>query len=524
MAEDAEVLVVGGGPTGLAVALAALQQGLSVRVVDKSDGRTPYSKALVVHARSMEVLEELGALPSVQRAGRAFRALHVEGPEGELGRIDFASLAWGDTPYPGWFTLSQSRTEQCLEEHLAAQGVVVERRTALRSVRQDARGVEATLEGPEGAASVVRARWLVGADGARSEVRRQVGVELEGREGSDVFVLGDVTLEGSFVDAEGYNILAREGVLLVVPREEPGQLRLIAHLPAARRDEALTLDRAFFQALLDARSGRRTRVTSVGWTSQFCPKHLLASRYRVGRVFLAGDAAHLHSPVGGQGLNAGLQDAYNLGWKLAAVHRGEAPDALLDSYDAERRALGASMLRDVQLATRGLTLRGPAAQRARNLAASVLLRSARVRAQFGAGVGMLGLRYPVNVGVASPASGLPRARAREGARTPWNASLQEALRGPLHALLLFCARGAPGALEAEALARRYAGDRARVVYAEDGALREAYGAQEDLAAWVRPDKVLAVRAPLRDLHALERWLRGVFLPSSGSATRAAPGG
>jgi 2-polyprenyl-6-methoxyphenol hydroxylase-like FAD-dependent oxidoreductase len=525
---DVDVLIIGAGPTGLVAAIDARRHGLSVRIVEQGAQRSPHSKALVLHSRSMEVLDDLGCVEAVLRAGREFRALNIVAEGRTVGRVEFRQLAWGDAPYPMWLTIPQSETERCLEERLNALGATVERQTALRSLRQGQRAVEADLLRADGTHESCRAAWLVGCDGARSDVRRAVGVALNGDTSGEVFVLADVDIEAPLVDGEGYNVLAREGVLFIVPMPSPGRVRLIAHLPDARADDPPAVDLPMLQQLVDTRTGLRTKLSSLGWTSVFSPKHFIAESLRVGRVFLAGDAAHIHSPVGGQGLNTGIQDGYNLMWKLAAVHRGLAAPALLDTFHEERHPVGERMIRGVRRATWAMTRRARLVQRVRGALAGVLLRSARVRDRMGPQIGMLRLRYPPSLATAAEPllAGSPRPgeRAAQQASTP---GLSQRLSGTHHTLLLL--DGLHESLterEAQAatkVAWTFAADAVKVVRVRrdassdagdvpdpDGAIRRAFEAHRPVALWVRPDKYVGFRGDPRTTEALRSYLSGVF--------------
>lgn len=518
-----DVLIVGAGPTGLVAAIDALRHGLSVRIVDQNERRSPHSKALVLHSRSLEVLDDLGCAAQVLEAGREFRALNIVAPASggltELGRIEFRALSWDDAPYPMWLTIAQSETERCLEERLEALGGRVERRTSLRSLKEVQTGVEAELLRADGSVEVCRATWLVGCDGARSDVRRCLQVPLDGDSSGEVFMLADVALESPLTDGEGYNVLSPEGVLLIVPMKSPGQVRLIAHLPHVRPDEKPVIDLPMLQQLLDTRTGLSTRVSSLGWTSVFSPKHFIAASLRVGRVFLAGDAAHIHSPVGGQGLNTGIQDAYNLIWKLALVHRGLAPSALLDTYEAERHPVGSRMIDGVRRATRGLTLRRGLLQWVRNRVAALLLRFARVRNLMGAQLGMMLLRYAPNLAATTSAG----VRAAQQASTP---ALTQRLRGAHHTLLVFdgllqaLTPAEVDALSREARAccpavqvlhvRKNATDEVLHLADPGGVIHRAFAAERPLAVWIRPDKYVGFRGDPRSPGPLQSWLRGLF--------------
>lgn len=526
-----DVLIVGAGPTGLTAAIAARQQGASVRIVDRARERSPWSKALVLHSRSMEVFDHLGCIDRILEAGRDFRVLNIIAKDGPVARVRFSELTWGDVPFPHWWTIEQSSTERCLEEHLQSLGVRVERGASVSEVREENGVVRAVIE-RDGAREEASASWLIGCDGARSEVRRCLGVEMDGTSSETVFILADVEVESALNDAEGYNVLSERGVLLLVPLEKPGRIRVIAHRPDLKPGDEPAINVESLQALMDERSPIAVRVKSVGWTSHFVARHALARRYRVGRVFLAGDAAHLHSPVGGQGLNTGIQDAYNLLWKIALVHRGRAGDALLESYEVERRAAADEMVRSVKLATRALTLRGRLAIGVRNRLARIALGRAAVRDRMGAAVGMLRVRYVEGAMIAAVRERALRFDgANPGQRAPQCASvagLRELFREPGAMVLVFDGdadeQSARAAFER---VREAVGDAARVVRVRAGSegrdepweLRDgdrrvhaAYGGREPLLVWVRPDRVIGLRARATDLRSVReyiaRWSRG----------------
>ena len=333
---DVDVFVVGAGPTGLTAACEALRHGLSVRIVDRKQGRSTYSKALVTHARTLEVFETMGVADAMLAEGVPFAALNAHtGPQRRAVRLDLLGLPWGDTAYPFWLSIPQYATEHILEEHLKNLGGAVEWGTSLDEVHNRGDHVEALVEN-DGGTEAVTARWLVGCDGGRSRVRDQVGLRLKRRDAGATFVLADVKSTLSMVEDEGYVYLAPQGLLLIVPMPEPGRWRIIAHVPTPPTDSHLTVDTAFLNDMIRQRSGLEFGSHDIVWTSQFNLSHGLADHYRRGRVFLAGDAAHIHSPVGGQGLNTGVQDAHNLLWKLAMADcSGSHAEKLLDSYEAQ---------------------------------------------------------------------------------------------------------------------------------------------------------------------------------------------
>ena len=387
-----DLLIIGAGPTGLAAGCDALRHGLSVRLVERRATRALESKALVVHARTMEVFEVMGCAAAVEAQGQRFRALNVRPTQAAAPvRIDLLARNWGDTRYPFWLSVPQFEVERALEARFVALGGRVEWSTSLEGLTQTPEGVEATLE-VGGVEHVHRARWVLGCDGGRSATRSAVGLELP-REGLGVtFALTDVWTNGALVADEGQVVLTPEGVLLIVPMPTPGLRRLIVQVPA----DFDAADLGAWSRLVESRAGLDLGMQRLGWNSRFDLTGGVATRFRHGRVFLLGDAAHVHSPVGGQGLNTGVQDAHNLVWKLALASRDglddAAREALLDTYEAERRPIAEEMVRMTTLATRVLTLKNPVARFARGVAARALLRAPLFQNQLSRRVGMLDLQ------------------------------------------------------------------------------------------------------------------------------------
>ncbi|NIJ11427.1 2-polyprenyl-6-methoxyphenol hydroxylase-like FAD-dependent oxidoreductase [Saccharomonospora amisosensis] len=390
---DVDVLVVGAGPTGLTAACEAIRHGLTVRIVDRKPHRSTYSKALVAHARTLEVFEAMGVAKAVVAQGVPFAALNpCAGARGRARRIDLLELPWGDTAYPYWLSIPQYATERVLEEHLELLGARVDWRVGLHGVREHEGHVEAWLERDDGTSELVRSRWLLGCDGARSSVREQAGLRLRREATGVTFVLADVKTTTELPEDEGHVFLSPQGLLLIVPMPEPGRWRIIAHEP---EPASTTIDAEFLDTLIRQRCGLEFGSHAVTWTSRFDLSNGVADRYRSGRVFLAGDAAHVHSPVGGQGLNTGVQDAHNLLWKLAAARDAprETVEALLDSYDAERRPVAEQMVSATARATGLLTRRSGTLRRVLGTLAPLVLARPKVRARLGRNVGMLEVAY-----------------------------------------------------------------------------------------------------------------------------------
>ena len=498
---ELDVLVVGAGPTGLAAAIEAARHGLSVRVVEARAGRSQLSRALVVHARTLEAFADMGVAGAVRAAGVPFAALNVTPVIGAPAlRIDLEHLAWGDTRYPYWLAIPQCETERCLEARLAALGVGVEWRTSFAGLVDRGDHVEARIVA-DGAAQVCRARWLIGCDGGHSAVREAAGIGFAGAALDRTFVLADAIGAPGLPDDEGAVVLARDGVMFVVPMPEPGRWRIIAHLARHPADARVEIDAAFVDRLFERRMGVRFGARDLRWTSQFRIKQGVAASYRAGRVFLAGDAAHLHSPVGGQGLNTGVQDAHALVWRIALATRARPDhDALLGSYEAERRPAALASVRTTGLVTRLMTLRVRLLAALRGRVARVVLRMPRVQQRLGRGIGMLDLALPRSpVVIAGPAGA-----SGPGRRLPdpevGERRLCELLAPCRHSLLVLDDSAAGQDFAAEWVARGL-----HCVVVGAAALRVSLGGARLVI--VRPDRVIAATAGRLDPRLVDAYAR-----------------
>ncbi|MGY1605902.1 FAD-dependent monooxygenase [Geodermatophilus sp. SYSU D00700] len=353
-----EVLVVGAGPAGLTHAIELARRGVAVRVVDKRpQASTQADKAIGIHCRTMEIWEDQGIVTEAMDAGIWLHGQTVFVNGEQTHQVDWAGL--DELPY-AHLGLPQYDTERILEARLAASGVLVERGVELVAFTQDDEGVTARLQHASGAVETTRAQYLVGCDGAHSAVRSGLGLAFEGGLSMfpQLFMLGDVDVDWDLPAGHLVRFVRIEddeftGMLVCVPLKGRNRYR-IATLAPQRWQEAVgsgAVPAGFWQeyepptladvqAAIDDLGPAGTTASNLRWSSIFRIKHGIVDRYREGRVFVAGDAAHLHPPAGGQGMNTGIQDAWNLGWKLALAVRGLAAPGLLDSYEAERRPAG----------------------------------------------------------------------------------------------------------------------------------------------------------------------------------------
>ncbi|MFB4426289.1 FAD-dependent monooxygenase [Streptomyces sp. QL37] len=355
---DVDVLVAGAGPVGLTAAAELCRRGVSCRIVDRLPARLPYARAVGVQPRTLEIWDRMGMVREALETAVPLKGqlTYVNGEEGP--RIDLELPP--EAPY-GFAALPQYETERLLEELLRRRGGDVVRGTELVSFEQDSDEVRAVLSAPSGDTEELTARYLIGCDGAHSAVRKGLGLSFDGAALPEEYMLGDVEVDWDL--PAGYGIRAShvvdghpDDLLVCIPLPGDHRYRMSMATPpelsrAGRKDaDGVThgLSGAHgpapgiehIQAVLDRLSPRPTTASSLRWSSVFRISHRIVGRYGRGRVFVAGDAAHIHPPTGAQGMNTGVQDAYNLAWKLAAAVRGHAAPGLLESYDAERRPVG----------------------------------------------------------------------------------------------------------------------------------------------------------------------------------------
>lgn len=420
-----DVLVVGAGATGLTLALELALRGVRVRVVDKAPAPSDRSRAIGVQARTLEHLERLGIADDAVSRGVMLAEAVVMARRREIGRIDFRHL---DSRYRYLLTLPQDETERLLTARLAGLGVTVERPVELMSFEADDDGVTAHLDRADGPAETLRVPWMVGADGAHSAVRHHLRLPFEGTAYAERWALADVHLDWRLDQSTARIFVSADGPLIVLPLPG-GRARLILQAEDPEFGGDALED---YQEAVDARGPGGAVLGDPHWLTLFRIHRRQTPRYRQGRVFLAGDSAHIHSPAGGQGMNTGIGDAVNLGWKLALAVKGAATGALLDSYEAERHAVGAGVLRMTDLMTRAMTWRRPVLQQLRDRAMALGLRLPVVRRMVAARLSQLTHGYR-----GSPIVGEDR--------RPWMDSLRR-LPGapPLSGRLQFAAGPAAG--------------------------------------------------------------------------------
>jgi len=411
-----DVLIIGAGPTGLVLALWLTKLGVKVRIVDKTVEPGTTSRALAVHARTLELYRQLDLADFVVEHGHKVPAVNLWVKGEPAARLPFATVGEDLTAYPFLEIFPQDQHERLLIERLEKLGVAVERRTELMRFTDEGDRVTASLRGPDGHEEDCEATYIAGCDGARSLVRETLGTGFPGGTYRQVFYVADVEAAGPSMNGELHVDLDEADFLAVFPLAGEGRARLIGTVRDARADHADTLK--FEDVSSRAIDHLKVQVRKVNWFSTYHVHHRVTEHFRKGRAFLAGDAAHIHSPAGGQGMNTGIGDAINLAWKLASVVKGRAPATLLDSYEAERIGFARRLVATTDRAFSFATAEGRLADFVRTRIAPVVIPAAfafeAVRRFAFRTVSQIVLNYregPLSQGVAGSIYG--------GDRLPW---------------------------------------------------------------------------------------------------------
>jgi 2-polyprenyl-6-methoxyphenol hydroxylase-like FAD-dependent oxidoreductase len=516
-----DVLVVGAGPTGLTLANELTRWGIAARVVEKAPLVSQHTKALGVQARTLEMVERLGLASAMVERGLPVTAFTIVSEGKPIARLDLGAI---DSPYPYLLMLPQNEVEGLLHERLVASGVDVDHNVELVGLHDHGDHVDVGLRAGHGSIERIAARWVVGCDGAHSTVRHLLGVPFAGSAFEQRFAVADVELEWTLPGDEVFAFLDRGRFMAFFPMTR-GRHRIAIAYPAAEERPGEVNPAELRDAF--AAIGPPGRIREVNWASRFRINQRNVGHQRLGRVFLAGDAAHVHSLVGAQGMNTGIQDAMNLGWKLGMHLVGAAPQDILDSYAPEREQVAHRLVKGTRRFTRMTLLGSPIATAARRTIAPLVLSRSGVRDRIERAISQIDVSYPhspLHGGAAHGRPG-PGDRAPDGLvldREGAEIRLFDLLREPRYTLLEFTERPAPPAVVRLGRQGRFlahyrlvdrAGDARGMAGNElvdpGGRVRSRYGLPESGFVLVRPDGYVAARGD-RDGSGvrsfLDRWL------------------
>ncbi len=548
-----DILVVGAGPVGLTLASELHRHGVPCRVVERAEGPCRDSRATDMQARTLEILQDMGVIEEAIASGHPHRGVSMHSEGGWIARLEFDTL---DSPFPYALGIPQDETERMLQRHLERLGGTVERRVEVARVEPKPDGAVVTLLYPDGRWEKTRPKWIIGCDGASSAVRSGLGLNFEGSSYEESFLMADVRLDWKERFDHIYIFYGENAFLLVLPLPGDRRARLFLNEPDGAQ---LPLTLETFRSLFPRACPLSATLDEPGWMSRFRIHKRIVPKYRVGNVLLAGDAAHVHSPVSGQGMNLGMQDAYNLGWKLALVARGKAPESLLDSYEPERRPIAVSVIEDSDRQQKGALIQGRFGRAVRDNVMQMLMRFpslTRKQRDSGAQIGFHYRGSPIvseqrpsvfettlleDLTSETPSLGAWRDFASApaaGDRAPdlrlGSDTLFHRLRGTHHTLLLFDGRaptaaGYQGLLTIARAVRARHGELVRpviVVYGDhvppelaevddvwvdpDGKLHARFGATSECLYLIRPDGYVGHRAQPAEQPSLDRHLLTVF--------------
>lgn len=489
------VLIAGAGPVGLVMAAELRRYGVPVRIIDKEEHSPAQSRALFLWTRTLELLARGGATAALLARGEKITASNIYSGKKLIGSVDFGGI---DSEYPFALLLPQASTEEILTQHLAGLGTQVERGVELTGFSGDDEGVTATLHHPGGKVEALRAAYLIGCDGGGSFVRKGLGLTSATAPHQSAWYLADVDLPEGASRTALSSFWHEDGFMAVFPIPD-GRFRIVANAGKTADFTPGTPPLSAIQKIVDERGPGGVTVTNPSWLYAFYVQEYNVASYRAGRVFLAGDAAHVHNPVGAQGLNMGIHDACNLAWKLALAYRGVPNrELLLDSYTIERQAVAERVVANLGRAATAATVRNPTLQFARNLLGNIYFGFAPGRRQVAETLSEVSFSYdhsPIN-GVedhALPPPGPGQRVALPSGQPPFGAG-----PSPRFALL------AEPAAKLEPLRRKFAA-------LLEPELRPALSPR---CIWlVRPDGYVAAVALREDSHIIDDYL-STYLPTA----------
>ncbi len=542
MAETTDVLIIGAGPTGLTMANVLVRSGVNVRILDKKAGPALESRALVVHAKTLELLNRIDLAEKALEEGERLEEMQLLVNGKKAGRLSFlARNQSASTPYPFALVFGQDQTEHLMIQSLKETGVQIEWNMHLLNLEQNSDGVHAQVQTPDGGEETIHARWVVGADGAHSAVRRSLSLGFTGRNYEQTLFVADLDLIWDMEPRQGGIDLVNQGFFLFIPMHGDGRFRLFGTLPPELAQKE-TLTHEDIQELINAQSGMKVTILKARWISIYQTHLRIAEQFRVNRVFLAGDAAHIHSPAGGQGMNTGIGDAYNLAWKLALVVKGQAHETLLDSYGAERIPFARAILNGSDRVFHLMISKDPNARKLKLLMIPKIFQVVSslpfLRQQAFWLVSQLWTNYRNSPAITQ--SEQVKKGPRAGDRAPYGLfetdpdkgkDLFTLINGLDHHLLLFSGYeqstrlAYPQELEVrvQSLLDRYnVPIHLHTIAPENHSLHKLYGADKPEVFLVRPDGHIAYRGSAQDLDNLTSFLDRLFIQRQDTVSGLIP--
>jgi len=500
---DCDVLVVGAGPTGLVLAAELLARGIRTRIIDRGDGVALQARAIAIHARTLEVLSTMGLDERFLASGQVVRHLRFYSDGRCLTSVGFARCG---SRFGFVLNIPQDQTERLLRARVAELGGLVENRTELTGLTADGDTVTAAVRGPSGRSETITAGYVVGCDGAHSRVRRELGLTFHGHPYPQDWLLADVLLDWDLREDAMHAFFRRDGLPVILFPMRDHRWRLTLPFAGDRGAQAPSMEE--IQRLTDQRAPHPVTVSDPTWLACFRSHRRSAGAYRRARVLLAGDAVHIHSPAGGQGLNTGMMDAHNLGWKLALVAAGHAPDALLDSYGDERRPVAEEVLKLTHALVHYGSMSHPVKRRVRDVVVPTLGRNPVIQRRVARRMSQIYVSYPPGPlvrqdrdrGAPKVGQRMPDVQVRSGGQAT---TLHGVLRSGRHVLV------APAAHAASVLS-----DRALRPYQSELEIVAPTPAREDNRSQplilIRPDGHIAARGRPGSMEAITGYLRDLF--------------
>ena len=538
-----DILIVGSGPTGLVLAHELTRSRVQYRIIDRSLTPTQQTKALGIMAKTLELFEKMGVAQTAIDQGLKLPAFIPYSEEKPLVRLDFEHRL--DSPYPYVLMLPQNRVEQILLDQISKRGGVVERGIELVALTQHEDYVEAQLRHADGQTEHVQAKWLIGCDGAQSTVRHMLGLPFVGSTFEQIFAAADVKIDWNLTYNEGYAFLQRGNFIAYFPMQNGRHRVVIAYEPKKAPEGEVTLEEIRHQIALCGPQG--AQISDLSSPGRFHVNQRKAERYLDGRVILAGDAAHIHSPVGAQGMNTGIQDAFNLAWKLALTVKGRAGRKLVESYAIEREHVGKELIEGTERFTHLVlqsssiitTLRDHIVPLVLSSIPNIYQRLINTLAEISIAYDFSPIvheqktsnRHQHQLHAGERALDGPVQQAQSG-----TTQLFEHLHGTQHVLLAFSSNQQPeetsqrwqeittflsnsySDVVESYLVSKQAGENQRTLTDLEGKLHERYGFENESGlVLLRPDGYIGFLSHTMELEPLQVYLQGIFLP--GSPTR-----